>query len=965
LGIAAAPFASDSSLPASSSGLKELGKKRSFWTVSLGRKSDSILENSTANRKYRSPTPGSRRGIRGFENNFHTSIDFASPDGMNCPQIVRAAQAGSIVEIETLLDDGADIEECHQPTGRNAMAVAAHCGNADVVELLLRYGAKISMRDASSSTPLHLAASRGHTGVMTILLFERARTEDKGPDDRTPLRLSCDNGHFEAAELLLLHQARVNARDKSNLTALHAASKRGNADIVSLLIRHGADVEAKDGQFMTALHHASEGGHSAVVELLLNKKADIEMPGNDGKSPLVSAAATGAVHVVELLLRRKASLRSRGAGEMTALHWAASNGRIDVVDLLLQKKAAVNAVNIDGRTALHLAVMAEQFPVVELLLRKNATIEAQCKLSLRPLHYACGFEIVDIVRLLLHSGAQLEAEGNGRQRPLHLAATRGVLPIVIMLLEKGANIDIRDAAGDRPLLLATSRGHVEVVRAFLDWHAPIRAKFTAGPSHDDSPLCLAARNGHADVVTLLLSRGASVREKDEFDWPPLRYAAHYGHPDVVERLLMNGASLSGIQSWGFNLTADRIGFAKHVDIPEDRKESVMRLLRDAEEREMLIQERQAASSAEPKKYASTAPAQTGASELDHGVDIRPPLLRELFSPDNARYTTKSDNKPLVQLESGNPSSVSDSPRPNGVVPTSISTVSDNGPKQTSYQFTPQQRVSGAISAWPTIDSDSSSTGPQSAAMARFSYLTTPPAVDMTPVKIVPALNSEEISSNSNSTNFYQDRRRNAWNRKTSLESMREDHQIDSTMQDHTSLPGQNSSPSQRRRTVPPSWSARLGTTNTLSLEALEGLVKERRRGGFSFLPGPGSSTWHLADVESMIHAYRQTGVTYVGLAEEGGYRPTQPPEDQHVSSVDTTITDNPFDGHSDTGPSSNHAAEINSDSRYPRSPPPPTRPPPAPPSGAIPTALLAGLDLKSAQRFASSPSGIFEMPAFQ
>ena len=143
----------------------------------------------------------------------------------------------------------------------------------------------------------------------------------------------------------------------------------------------------------------------------------------------------------------------------------------------------------------------------------------------------------------------------------------------------------------------------------------------------------------------------------------------------------------------------------------------MRLLRDAEEREMLIQERQAASSAEPQKYASTAPAQTGASELDHGVAIRPPLLRELFSHDNARYTTKSDNKPLEQLEPGNPSSVSDSPRPNGVVPTSISTVSENGPK-TNFLSVYLSRVPRHIGA---VEARRRSGAPHGAAQLHFPY----------------------------------------------------------------------------------------------------------------------------------------------------------------------------------------------------------------------------------------------------
>ncbi|KAK7887769.1 hypothetical protein LTR67_009672 [Exophiala xenobiotica] len=565
--------------------------KKSIWDT-LRRKSDWALEDHSNAQGDRGPTPGSSRGRRGFENRFHTSIDFASPDGMHCPAIVRAAQAGSTVEIESMLDAGAEVEECHQATGRNAMAVAAHCGNDEVVERLLRHGATTSKKDHIGCTPLHLAASRGHVGVMRILLSEYISVEGKGPGEKTPLRLSCDNGHCEAAELLLAHKARVNARDDRNLTSLHAAAKRGDVNIVDLLIRNGAHIEAKDANFMNALHYACEGGHNGVIELLLNKKAGLETPGSEGKTPLMTAAATGFAHSVELLLKRKASLKSKGSGDMTALHWAAFTGHVEVIDLLLQKKAPINAVNHNGRTPIHLAVMADHFPVVELLLRKNSSIEAQCTGTFRPLHYACSLEHTDIVRLLLQSGANLEASTIKQDRPLHIAVTRGSLPIVNTLLGSGADVDVRNADGDRALLLASSHGHTAIVNSLLNWGAPVRSKFSAGPSHEDSPLCLAARNGCSDVVRLLISRGASVSDKDEHDWPPLRYGAYYGHPQVVEELLDAGASVSGIETWGFSLTADRIGFAQNVNISEECKQTVLLLLRSAEESEQRAHENQ-------------------------------------------------------------------------------------------------------------------------------------------------------------------------------------------------------------------------------------------------------------------------------------------------------------------------------------------------------------------------------------
>ncbi|KAJ9602285.1 hypothetical protein H2200_013140 [Cladophialophora chaetospira] len=576
--------------PIQSPTVKTIDRKKSFWH-SIRRKSDSAVENR-GNKQAESQvsTPISRRGRKGFENSFHTSIDFSARDGKNCPRIVRAAQTGSVEDIETLLEAGEGIEECHRPTGRNAMAVAAHCGNEEVVELLLRHGANIHGKDYNDCTPLHLAASRGHIRVLRLLLQENASLEDRGPDEKTALRLSCDNGHLDAAEVLLAHGAKVNARDKSNLTSLHGAAKRGDPDIVAILAKYGADLRAKDAHFMDALHHACEGGHNNVIELLLSKKSDVETPGSEGKTPLMTAASAGHAHTVDFLSRRKASVKSKGSGDMTALHWAAFNGHVEVVDLLAQKKAQINAPNVDGRTPLHLAVMAEHFAVVELLLRKNASLEAQCKDTYRPLHYACGFDNTDIALLLLRSGADAEANTNSQNRPLHIAVTSGKLSNVTMLLEHGANIEARNASGDRALLLASSHGHTEIVKVLLDRGASLRSKFGIGPSHEDSPLCTAAKNGHSDIVDLFISRGASVREKDEHAWQALRYGAYYGHPEVVERLLAAGASISGIQTWGFNLTADTIGFAQNVTIPEDRKEHVTILLRNAEERERLTQE---------------------------------------------------------------------------------------------------------------------------------------------------------------------------------------------------------------------------------------------------------------------------------------------------------------------------------------------------------------------------------------
>lgn len=82
-------------------------------------------------------SPGSIRRKQKFDADFNTSIDFTASSGEFIPQIIKAAQEGSRDEVERLIDQGCDIEARHSGSNRNAFLVAAHCGNDDIVDLLI------------------------------------------------------------------------------------------------------------------------------------------------------------------------------------------------------------------------------------------------------------------------------------------------------------------------------------------------------------------------------------------------------------------------------------------------------------------------------------------------------------------------------------------------------------------------------------------------------------------------------------------------------------------------------------------------------------------------------------------------------------------------------------------------------------------------------------------------------------
>jgi ankyrin repeat protein len=188
--------------------------------------------------------------------------------------------------------------------GNTALAYAASGGHAEVVRLLLAYGADPDARNDAGASALDraalsnrrdalellLAASRGeHTGgVLTELdarLLEACRRADRADvaellsrgasaESRlkgsgwTPLISACASASAETARVLLDAGADPSAAAEDGRTPLHFSAQLDDVELIRMLLARGADPERRDRRGETPLAAAVRGGAYAAARAL-------------------------------------------------------------------------------------------------------------------------------------------------------------------------------------------------------------------------------------------------------------------------------------------------------------------------------------------------------------------------------------------------------------------------------------------------------------------------------------------------------------------------------------------------------------------------------------------------------------------------------------------------------------------------------------------------------------------------
>ena len=317
--------------------------------------------------------------------------------------LVDAARRGDVEAVESLLEQGADVNGA-QGDGMTALHSAAERGHAGVAELLISAGAAVDVETRIGGyTPLHLASRGGHGRVVRMLLGAggdpNTPTTNSGV---TPLHLAAAAiGGGEAVVALLAYGAKVDPREASaGQTPLMFAAANDRAAAVTELLKHDADAA------MTT--HTVDVLRSMVVDRNANQRlresiaafrgtdqegqewqptsAQVQSAIRQQRAFLQSDHAGGAFDPDELVSFRpdyaggpdvprppyRETLVGRTGG-MTALLHAAREGHVAAVLALLQGGADVNQVSSGDHTSpLLMATLNGQLDVALLLVERGA-----------------------------------------------------------------------------------------------------------------------------------------------------------------------------------------------------------------------------------------------------------------------------------------------------------------------------------------------------------------------------------------------------------------------------------------------------------------------------------------------------------------------------------------------------------------------------------------------------------------
>lgn len=251
--------------------------------------------------------------------------------------IMLAIQMQEREIVDLLIKSGADIT-MKSEEGRSCIYYACDAGSLPILKELIANGLDPSVADLQRDTVI--AAYKGHLEILKYLQqvgvpFDRSFGKGKYGPTQNYLLDACYGGHNDVITWLLDLGLSVETRGIAGILPLHIAAKTGNLQLAEILLEKGASPNGKDDLGDTPLHVAAGQDNSRIVGLLLSHGADPDKQDGLGMTALIVACFKEAgIQTIQELVQDGADIHIKDSAGHSAFYYAEKYGHEDVVSLL-------------------------------------------------------------------------------------------------------------------------------------------------------------------------------------------------------------------------------------------------------------------------------------------------------------------------------------------------------------------------------------------------------------------------------------------------------------------------------------------------------------------------------------------------------------------------------------------------------------------------------------------------------
>ena len=303
--------------------------------------------------------------------------------------------------------------------------------------------------------PLHHAVAKSDMVFVQLLIKSGINLEMRNPVGWTPLHYACHDGNIEMVQLLIKHTPTFDATSRTNKgwTIFYNAVKNSDPQIPKLILDTFRFEDIRDDNGWTMLHHAVAHGQKETIEFLMESRQKL------------------GINIEEIT-----------NGAWTILHIACGYRDMEIVHLVHNRLEEINS-GIDFNTRnhrqeapFHTACYKKSDVAICLLQRFPEQIDVLGFQGCHVLHYACRNGHLQMLKFIIGNpdfDIDFNIVDQSGNTPLHKACCYGQFEVVKFLLENSnkKEIDIYKKNNNQRTAedLARLKGHKEILELLEFW----------------------------------------------------------------------------------------------------------------------------------------------------------------------------------------------------------------------------------------------------------------------------------------------------------------------------------------------------------------------------------------------------------------------------------------------------------------------------------------------------------------